>query len=127
VLYARSAMAVAARAAGVQAIDTPFFGLIIDLEGLKKESEKAKLLGFSGKQLTHPRHVDAVNQVFAPAKSDVDFAKSVVAAYEEAREKGLGATTMGGKMIDYGSFKRAQSLLAYAKAIEKREKRFDSL
>jgi len=126
VLYARSAMAVASRAAGIQAIDTPFFGLIIDLEGLKKESEKAKLLGFSGKQLTHPRHVDVVNQVFTPAKGDVDFAKGVVAAYEEARAKGLGATTMGGKMIDYGSFKRAESLLAFAKAIEEREKRFET-
>jgi citrate lyase subunit beta/citryl-CoA lyase len=126
VLYARSAMAVASRAAGIQAIDTPFFGLIIDLEGLKKESEKARLLGFSGKQLTHPRHVDVVNQVFTPAKGDVDFAKGVVAAYEEARAKGLGATTMGGKMIDYGSFKRAESLLAFAKAIEEREKRFET-
>jgi len=123
VLYARSAMAVAARAAGVLAIDTPFFGLIIDLEGLNKETERAKLLGFSGKQLTHPRHVDAVNRVFTPAKADVDFAKGVVAAYEEARAKGLGATTMGGKMIDYGSFKRAESLLAFAEAIEEREKR----
>jgi citrate lyase subunit beta/citryl-CoA lyase len=126
VLYARSAMAVAARAAGIQAIDTPFFGLIIDLKGLKTESEKAKLLGFSGKQLTHPRHVHVVNQVFTPAKGDVDFAKGVVAAYEEARAKGLGATTIGGKMIDYGSFKRAESLLAFAEAIEEREKRFET-
>lgn len=123
VLYARSAMAVTARAAGIQAIDTPFFGLIIDLEGLAKESEKAKLLGFSGKQLTHPRHVDVVNQVFAPAFGDVAFAERVVAAYEEARAKGLGATTIGGKMIDYGSFKRAESLLALSRAIEEREKK----
>jgi citrate lyase subunit beta / citryl-CoA lyase len=123
ILYARSAMAVAARAAGVQAIDTPFFGLIIDLEGLAKESEKAKLLGFSGKQLTHPRHVDVVNRVFAPHKEDVAFAKQVVAAYEEAKSKGLGATTIGGKMIDYGSFKRAESLLALSRAIEEREKK----
>ena len=122
VLYARSAMAVAARAAGIQAIDTPFFGLIIDLEGLARESEKAKLLGFSGKQVTHPRHVGVVNQVFAPAAGDVDFAKRVVAAYEEARTKGLGATTVGGRMIDYGSFRRAESLLAFSKAIEEREK-----
>ena len=122
VLYARSAMAVAARAAGIQAIDTPFFGLIIDLEALAKESEKAKLLGFSGKQVTHPRHVGVVNQVFAPAAGDVDFAKRVVAAYEEARTKGLGATTVGGRMIDYGSFRRAESLLAFSKAIEEREK-----
>jgi len=123
VLYARSAMAVAARAAGIQAIDTPFFGLIIDLEGLAGESEKAKLLGFSGKQVTHPRHVGVVNQVFAPAAGDVDFAKRVVAAYEEARTKGLGATTVGGRMIDYGSFRRAESLLAFSGAIEEREKR----
>jgi len=122
VLYARSTMAVAARAAGIHAIDTPFFGLIIDLEGLTKESEKAKLLGFSGKQLTHPRHVDAVNQVFAPASGDVVFAERVVAAYEEARTKGLGATTIGGKMIDYGSFKRAESLLALSRAIEEKKK-----
>jgi citrate lyase subunit beta/citryl-CoA lyase len=122
VLYARSAMAVAARAAGIQAIDTPFFGLIIDLEGLAKESEKVKLLGFSGKQLTHPRHVGVVNRVFAPAAGDVDFAKRVVAAYEEARTKGLGATTVGGRMIDYGSFRRAESLLAFSRAIEEREK-----
>lgn len=123
VLYARSAMAVAARAAGIHAIDTPFFGLIIDLEGLAKESEKAKLLGFSGKQLTHPRHVDVVNQVFAPAFGDVAFAERVVADYEEARAKGLGATTIGGKMIDYGSFKRAESLLALSRAIEEKEKK----
>lgn len=122
VLYARSVMAVAARAAGIQAIDTPFFGLIIDLEGLASESEKAKLLGFSGKQVTHPRHVGVVNQVFAPAAGDVDFAKRVVAAYEEARTKGLGATTVGGRMIDYGSFRRAESLLAFSRAIEEREK-----
>jgi len=122
VLYARSAMAVAARAAGIHAIDTPFFGLIIDLEGLAKESEKSKLLGFSGKQLTHPRHVDVVNQVFAPALGDVVFAERVVAAYEEARVKGLGATTIGGKMIDYGSFKRAESLLALSRAIAERKK-----
>jgi len=123
VLFARSAMAIAARAEGIQAIDTPFFGLIIDLEGLARESEKAKLLGFSGKQVTHPRHVGVVNQVFAPAAGDVDFAKRVVAAYEDARTKGLGATTVGGRMIDYGSFRRAESLLAFSRAIEERENR----
>lgn len=123
VLHARSSIAMAARAAGIQAIDTPYFGLVIDLEGLGRESEKVKLLGFSGKQLTHPRHVDVVNQVFAPDKGDVEFAKRVVAAYEEARSKGLGATTIGGKMIDYGSFKRAESVLSFARAVEEREKR----
>jgi citrate lyase subunit beta/citryl-CoA lyase len=118
ILHARSSMAITARAAGVQAIDTPFFGLVIDLEGLAAEAQKVKLLGFSGKQLTHPRHVAVVNETFSPAKDDVKFAKKVVDAYKEARAKGLGATTIGGKMIDYGSFKRAESLLSYAGAIE---------
>jgi len=123
VLYARSSIAVAARAAGIHAIDTPFFGLIIDLDGLTKESEKVKMLGFSGKQLTHPRHVTPVNDVFSPAEEDVDFASMVVKVYEEARAKGLGATTIGGRMIDYGSFKRAEALLLFAKAVEEKEKK----
>ena len=122
VLFARSSIALAARAAGIQAIDTPFFGLVIDLEGLRRETEKVKLLGFSGKQLTHPRHVATANDVFSPAKEEIDFANRVVEAYEDARAKGLGATTMGGKMIDYGSFKRAESLLSFAAAIAEREK-----
>ncbi len=122
VLHARSSITMAARAAGIQAIDTPFFGLVIDLEGLAIESEKVKLLGFSGKQVTHPRHVAVVNECFSPAKEDVDFAKQVAEAYNAARAKGLGATTLGGKMIDYGSFKRAEGLLLLAEAIEEKEK-----
>jgi len=123
ILHARSSIAMAARAAGIQAIDTPYFGLVIDLEGLRRESDKVKLLGFSGKQLTHPRHVEVANQVFSPASADVGYAKKVVEAYQEARSKGLGATTLGGKMIDYGSFKRAESLLGVARALEERQKR----
>lgn len=120
ILFARSMIATAARAAGIDAIDTPFFGLVIDLNGLVIETEKSKLLGFSGKQLTHPRHVAPVNKTFAPPPEDIDFAKRVVVAYEEARAKGLGATSMGGKMVDFGSFKRAQTLLSLAEAMAAR-------
>jgi citrate lyase subunit beta/citryl-CoA lyase len=126
VLHARSSMAIAARAAGIQAIDTPFFGLIIDLEGLARETEKVKLLGFSGKQLTHPRHVPTVNGIFSPAKGDVEYARKVVEEYEKAVATGLGATTFGGKMIDYGSFKRAESLLAFARAVDEKEKKTEA-
>jgi citrate lyase subunit beta / citryl-CoA lyase len=120
-LYARSAMAIAARAAGIQAIDTPFFGMVIDLEGLARETMKVKLLGFSGKQLTHPRHCAPVNATFAPAPDEINFANTVVSAYEAAQKQGLGATTVGGKMIDYGSYKRSVSLLALAEAVAARE------
>jgi citrate lyase subunit beta/citryl-CoA lyase len=122
-LAARSALAMAARASGVHAIDTPFFGLVIDIDGLVREASKVKLLGFSGKQLTHPRHVAPVNQVFSPAAEDVELARQVVAAYAEAQAKGLGATSLGGRMIDYGSFRRAQALLDLDEAIRARESR----
>jgi citrate lyase subunit beta/citryl-CoA lyase len=122
-LHARSIIAMEARAAGIQAIDTPFFGMVIDLDGLSIEAEKAKYLGFSGKQLTHPRHIEPVNRIFSPDREEVDFARQVVEAYEEATAKGLGATTLGGKMIDYGSFKRAEALLLFSSAIEEKRKK----
>lgn len=121
VLTARSLIAMNARAAGVVAIDSPYFGLVIDLEGLSRETRQVKLLGFSGKQLTHPRHVKPVNQVFTPSDDEVELAAKVVEAYEDARAKGLGATSLGGKMIDFGSAKRARSVLELFKAVAAKE------
>lgn len=121
--YPRSAIAMAARAAGVLAIDSPFFGLVIDTEALARESRRVKLMGFTGKLLTHPRHVEPVNQVFSPAKEEIDFARRVMKAYEEARAKGLGATSIGGRMIDFGSYKRALNLIAIAEKISERARK----
>lgn len=112
--HPRCSIALAARAAGILAIDSPFFGSIIDIEGLKEESQKAKLLGFTGKLLTHPRHVNPINQVFSPSEEDIDFAKQVIKAYEEAKARGSGATSLGGRMVDYGSYRRASNLLSIA-------------
>ncbi len=121
--HPRSCIALAARAAGVLAIDSPFFGLVIDMDSLVKESRKVKLMGFTGKLLVHPRHVDPVNQVFAPTKEETDLAKRVITAYEEAKAKGLGATSMGGRMIDYGSYRRALNLIATADKISERARK----
>jgi citrate lyase subunit beta/citryl-CoA lyase len=121
--HPRSCIALAARAAGILAIDAPFFGLVIDLDGLIKEARKVKLMGFTGKLLVHPRHVDPVNQVFSPSKEEIDFARRVIKAYEEAKAKGLGATSLGGRMIDYGSYRRALNLISIAEKISEREKR----
>lgn len=119
--YPRCSIALTARAAGVLAIDSPFFGSIIDMERLIEESQKAKLLGFTGKLLTHPRHIEPINQVFSPSKEDIDFAKQVIKAYEEAKARGLGATSLGGRMVDYGSYRRAVNLLSIAESIAERE------
>jgi citrate lyase subunit beta/citryl-CoA lyase len=121
--HPRSTIALAARAAGVMAVDSPFFGLVIDIEGLVKEVHRVKLMGFTGKLLVHPRHVDPVNQVFSPSKEEIDLARRVIEAYEEAKAKGLGATSLGGRMIDYGSYRRALNLISIAEKIEEKEQR----
>ncbi len=121
--HPRSCIALAARALGIFAIDAPFFGLVIDMDGLIKEARKVKLMGFTGKLLVHPRHVEPVNQVFSPSKEEIDFAQRVIKAYEEAKAKGLGATSLGGRMIDYGSYRRALNLISIAGKIEEKEKR----
>lgn len=123
--HPRSCMAMAARAAGLLAIDAPFFGLVIDIDGLVKESRDAKLLGFTGKQVVHPRHLDPVNRAFSPAEEDIDLARQLVEAYEEARAKGLGTTTVGGRMVDYGSYRRALNLLSIAEVMAEKERRKD--
>lgn len=125
--YPRCQIALAARSAGVLAIDSPYFGYVIDIDGLIEETKKVKLMGFTGKQLTHPRHVNPVNQVFSPSKDEIDFAEQVNEAFEEAQTKGIGATTIGGRMIDYGSYKRAAALLARAKMIADKDNHFSEL
>ena len=120
ILYARSRVSQAAKIAGIEAIDTPFFGLLIDIKGLIEESEKVKLLGFTGKQLIHPRHIEPVNRIFAHSEEDVNYAKSIVAAYEEAKAKGLGATSFGGRMIDYATYRTGMDMISQAEAIAKK-------
>jgi len=120
--YPRSCIALAARAAGVLAIDSPYFGLVIDIDGLTLETRKVKLMGFTGKLLVHPRHVYFVNQVFSPTKEEIAFAKRVIKAYDEAKSKGLGATSIGGRMIDFGSYRRALNLISIAEKISENEK-----
>lgn len=123
ILYARSRVSIAAKVAGVPAIDTPFFGLLIDTEGLIRESSRAKLLGFKGKMLIHPRHIEPVNRVFSPSQEDIEFSKQMINAYKEAEAKGLGAASYGGRMIDYAMLSMGQDLLARAEAIAEKEKK----
>jgi len=123
ILYARSRISIAARVADVPAIDTPFFGLLIDTEGLIRESSRVKLLGFKGKMLIHPRHIEPVNQVFSPSKEDVEFSKQMIAAYKEASAKGQGAASFGGRMIDYAMVSMGEDILVRAESIAEKEKR----
>ena len=103
---ARSMVVLAARAAGVQPIDTVFSD-VGDPDGLGKSVEDARSLGFEGKGCIHPSQVKIVHQGFAPAREAVEKALRIVKAYEEARKKGLGVVALGSKMIDPPVVKRA--------------------
>ena len=122
VLYARSHVAVVARAHGLQAIDTPFLD-IMDMEGLVKEARLARQLGFSGKMLIHPKQIRPVNAIFTPTPEEVEFAKRVVEAFEEAKAKGIGAISLDGTMVDEANYRQAKDLLALVELIRAKEER----
>ena len=114
--YARTRLVVAARAAGVDVYDTPFTD-VNDDEGIWKDAELAKALGFTGKASISPRHVEVINQVFSPTQKDIDYAYEVMDAIRLAKEQGKGAITLHGKMIDAPIVARAEQTIAAAKAL----------
>jgi len=120
-LFARSQVAIAGRAAGVQAIDTAFFGLLSDLDSFRKEAVLALQLGYKGKYLIHPSQIDIANEVFSPSADDIAFARKVVEAFEEAQRKGAGATSLEGKMIDYMTYWQAKDLISFIDSLSSRE------
>jgi len=123
-LYARSQTVIASRAAGIQAIDTVFFGLLTDMDSFMKETILVLQLGFKGKFLIHPTQIEIVNKIFSPSPEEVTYASRIVMAFEEAQARGLGATSFEGKMIDYMTYKQAKDLVSFAETIaDKEEKR----
>ena len=118
----RSIVAIAAKAAGVQALDTVFIDLA-DEQGLIKDSQTARQLGFKGKFLIHPCQIDPVNKVFSPSLREVEYARKVASTFREAEAKGLGATSLEGRMIDIPVHQQAKELIALAEAIAEKEKK----
>ena len=109
-LYARSATVVAAVSAGKFAFD----GIWPDIEdaaGLRADSLRARRLGFSGKTLIHPDQVALVNEIFSPSAAEVDEARRVVRAFDEALARGHGAVALDGRMLDAPVVDRARRVL----------------
>ena len=116
VLWARSMVAVACRAAGIAAIDTPDPNYS-DETYLRREMSKARSLGYSGKLCIHPTQVQIANEVFSPAEDEVAEARVVVEAFErEGLAKGIAAIAVDGKMIDTPIYWRARRLVEWAEA-----------
>ncbi len=115
-LWARQVVVNAARAAGVTPSDSVFSDLA-DMEGLWKASQEAKSLGFEGKGCIHPRQVPVINEAFTPSADEVEKAKRIVLAFEDAHGKGLGVVVLGSKMIDAPVVKRALRTVRIAEAL----------
>jgi citrate lyase subunit beta/citryl-CoA lyase len=107
----------AARANGLRALDGPYADFR-DTVGLERACRTARALGYDGKQCIHPAQVAAVNVAFSPLAAEVDWARSVVAAYEQATGEGRGAVAVGGKMIDAANLRMATTTLRRAEAIK---------
>lgn len=114
----RSELLLAARAAGIQAIDSVFSD-VNDETGFVEEANTIKGMGFDGKSVINPRQVRLVHQVFQPTTKEIDNAKRILAAYEEALAKKSGVIALDGKMIDGPIVVRAQRILDYAAAVQK--------
>jgi citrate lyase subunit beta / citryl-CoA lyase len=114
--YVLSRILVAARHAGLQAIDGPYL-VIKDLDGFREMALRARALGYDGKWALHPGQIDVLNEVFAPTQEEFDKAEAIVEAYEHATDVELkGAVMFGSEMIDEASRKMAEQLATRGRA-----------
>jgi len=113
--YARSKIPVDAKAAGIDALDG-IWQKVSDLDGLTMDAKVAKNLGYSGKTLIHPSHINPVHDIFQPTKKQIEWAKKVLASLQDSIEKGnpKGAILLDGKMIDAVHYKQATAVLKAA-------------
>ncbi len=117
-LFARSMVVNACKAAGIQPIDSVFSD-VGDMDGLKQNVLQSKALGFEGMGCIHPRQINVIHENFAPDAQEIDKAKRIIMAFEEATKKGLGVVSLGTKMIDAPVVKRAQRSIDLAVAMGK--------
>jgi citrate lyase subunit beta/citryl-CoA lyase len=114
-LYARGQIALAAAAARAEAIDAVFSDLN-DMEGLRRDCQRARGLGFRGKMAIHPKQIAIINETFTPAQAEIERARRVVEAYDAARAGGQGVTTLDGRMVELPVVERARRVLTLAAA-----------
>lgn len=120
--WTRRMMIVAARAAGVDALDT-VFPRITDDDGLRREVEFVKSLGYDGKSAIHPNQIPIIHDVYTPTDREIETARKIVRAAKEAAERGLGAVSVDGRMVDVPVVKRAEFTLIRAGVMPESEHR----
>ena len=115
-LFARSMLVYAAASAGVISVDAVWPELR-DLDGLRRDAEMARSLGFLGKSMVHPGHIDVVNAVFTPSESEIAFSRDLIAEFEKAVAAGKGSISFGGKLVDRPIYARAVGTMRLAERI----------
>jgi citrate lyase subunit beta/citryl-CoA lyase len=112
--FARSMILMAARSAGISAIDTVFSDLN-DMEGFRSEVEMIKQLGFDGKSIINPRQIETIVEIFSPTEKEIIAALEIVDVMKEAAKMGKGVVSLHGKMVDKPVIERAKRVLETAK------------
>jgi citrate lyase subunit beta/citryl-CoA lyase len=120
-LYARSAVVVAAIAARRLAIDG-IWPDVTDEVGLRRDAVQARRLGFSGKSAIHPGQIATINDVFTPSPAEVSHARRVIDAFDGAQAKGLGAVALDGKMLDQPIVERARRTIAIHDSVSSKQR-----
>ena len=116
---ALSRMLVACRAYGLRPIDGPF-GDFKDPDGYILGAKRAAALGYEGKWAIHPSQIDLANSVFSPPAAEVERAKRILNALEEAAAAGKGAASLDGRMIDAASARMAENVVKQDKIIQEK-------
>lgn len=114
--FARATLVYTARAYRLLAVDTPY-PHVRDEPGLIREANLARALGMNGKYAIHPAQVEPLNRVFSPSPEEVAEARRIIAAYEAAAAKGLGAVSVDGRMVDEPIVRAARELVAFAERL----------
>ena len=114
--YPMSRIIMAARAHGLQAIDAPY-GNFKDPEGLQIAAKMTNALGYDGKWVIHPSQIDIINAAFSPTSEEIDRALTVEAAYRSAVDKGRGAVSVDGRLVDQATIRMARQLCDQAKRL----------
>ncbi len=113
----RSLVPVAARAANVASLDSPFVRFQ-DPDGLRADAKRSRQMGYTGKFAIHPAQLDIINETFSPSPDEVTYARRIMEAWEMAEAEGRGSLALDGRMVDVPVVKRAENLLAFADAID---------
>lgn len=116
-LYARSAIVTACAAAHVQSVDCVWTDLK-DMDGLRRFAQQSRRLGFTAMSCIHPSQIDDVNAAFTPTEAELEYARRVLEAFEQARARGEGAIAFGGQLLDFPIVERARQTLALAESLK---------